>query len=443
MKKPILYRRLVYVFFVVLFLIVSPLVILYSQGYRYNVKKGLVQKTGILVARSDPRGATVLIDDQSVDQTTPAKVEDILPGDYNVTITKDGYHSWHKRLTIRDNSTTFADDIILFQRNDPKLLISSTTSTWINSPNHAYVGLITAAATNTVQLLNTATGRLTTSYQAPIKSSIELINWSPTNKKLLVRQTEADQIKYIVISVNELWQTDPQVITRDYQMVNWHQDDDSLIYGWRAGQIFSYDLTTDRETLLGSSEKINNLSIIDDQLVTRTGDYLTWSLDWRDASTTPDQLPACTECLINPPLHKLITVYHPIHNYGIIINPALKKSIAITAAGFDWLDNGWLLGHDKWELWTYDRRHENIETITRLSTPITAAIWHPAGRHVIIATDGKIQIIELDNRDLRNVITLTEARDVTGLTINPRNQTIYFTGTVGDQTGVFALPLED
>src|SRR3989338_2860476 len=68
------WRRAVYVFFIIVFLIVTPLVVLYSQGYRYNFKRGKVQKTGILIISSIPKSADIYLNNQLVTQNqTPAR----------------------------------------------------------------------------------------------------------------------------------------------------------------------------------------------------------------------------------------------------------------------------------------------------------------------------------------------------------------------------------
>ena len=52
-------RRTIYILFIVIFLIAAPLVVLYSEGYRYNLKRGKIQKTGILIISSLPKKADI------------------------------------------------------------------------------------------------------------------------------------------------------------------------------------------------------------------------------------------------------------------------------------------------------------------------------------------------------------------------------------------------
>jgi len=54
-KSELIYRRITYSLFIILFLIVTPLIIFYTQGYRFNFKNQHIQQTGILVISSNPK----------------------------------------------------------------------------------------------------------------------------------------------------------------------------------------------------------------------------------------------------------------------------------------------------------------------------------------------------------------------------------------------------
>ena len=59
-------RRMVYASFIIIFSILTPIIILYTQGYRYNFKRGRVQKTGILIISSIPKKADVYLNNKLV-----------------------------------------------------------------------------------------------------------------------------------------------------------------------------------------------------------------------------------------------------------------------------------------------------------------------------------------------------------------------------------------
>lgn len=89
----------------------------YAKGYRLDLKTFKFQPNGILVLKSEPDGASVYIDG-TLKTATNASIS-ISPGTYDVTIKKDGYFNWYKRLTIEKEIVTEAD-ISLF-KNVPSL----------------------------------------------------------------------------------------------------------------------------------------------------------------------------------------------------------------------------------------------------------------------------------------------------------------------------------
>ena len=89
-------RRVLYTLFILAFLIITPAIILYASGYK--IGNGLkLQKTGIFIIDSKPRGAKIYLNDKlEQDQikkwlldknsfvVTPAKIKNLLPGEYLV-----------------------------------------------------------------------------------------------------------------------------------------------------------------------------------------------------------------------------------------------------------------------------------------------------------------------------------------------------------------------
>lgn len=107
--------------FVALFLVIAPLVILFLSGTRYDFENNRFVKTGIITARTSPRGAELYINGELAD-TTPSTIRFLEPGDYDITIQKQGYFPWSKRLHVKAQFVTWvnqAGPLLLF-RSTPK-----------------------------------------------------------------------------------------------------------------------------------------------------------------------------------------------------------------------------------------------------------------------------------------------------------------------------------
>ncbi len=89
----------------------------YARGYKFDLKTLKFQPNGILVIKSEPDGASVYVNG-SLKTATNATIS-LSPGVYDVEVKKDGFFSWYKRLTIEKEIVTQAS-ISLF-RNVPSL----------------------------------------------------------------------------------------------------------------------------------------------------------------------------------------------------------------------------------------------------------------------------------------------------------------------------------
>jgi len=84
-------RRVTYSFFLLLFFIVTPLLILYASGFRYNFDIGMIEKTGAFYIKSYPRNAEIYINDLKSKHKTPKQITNLAPGTYTLKITKNNY----------------------------------------------------------------------------------------------------------------------------------------------------------------------------------------------------------------------------------------------------------------------------------------------------------------------------------------------------------------
>jgi len=115
-------RTILFIICVVFFVLVAPLMVLYSQGFRFDFNptsggKRIVQ-TGALYFKVLPTGADVYLNGKFKDKTAfftnSLLIENLLPKTYQIEIKKEGYHPWQKNLTVKETQVTEAKNIILF-----------------------------------------------------------------------------------------------------------------------------------------------------------------------------------------------------------------------------------------------------------------------------------------------------------------------------------------
>lgn len=117
-----LIRRILPWIYVGLFLVTAPLLIFYTSGYRYNFKKGVIERNGTLIVDSIPSGSDVFIDHQPSGEKTPVTFQQMAPGWHSVRVTKAGYGSWQQEVFVRAERVSFIDRVRLWKQGDPVLV---------------------------------------------------------------------------------------------------------------------------------------------------------------------------------------------------------------------------------------------------------------------------------------------------------------------------------
>lgn len=147
-------RRVLWILFLI-FLVLTPILIGYSKGYRLDDALDLIQTGGIYL-HSDVANTSVFIDDEFVENNGAfiknTLIQDLLPNRYYaVRVERPGYQSWVKVLSVKPNLVTEARVLMLPSVFEWKTIPASTTiaitdvekeaTTTEDVPNPEYVAL--------------------------------------------------------------------------------------------------------------------------------------------------------------------------------------------------------------------------------------------------------------------------------------------------------------
>lgn len=114
-------RTALFITLILLFAVVTPSVILYSQGYRFDFETKQVVQTGGFYFRALPKSADVYLNGKFKAKTSiftgSTLIENILPKTYSVEIKKTGYHTWQKNLEVKEKQVADAKNVVLFPEN--------------------------------------------------------------------------------------------------------------------------------------------------------------------------------------------------------------------------------------------------------------------------------------------------------------------------------------
>lgn len=104
-------KRLSTPLFILIFVIVSISLIAYARGFRLDFTKKRITSTGLLVATSDPDGASVFLNGHLTTATN--NTINLPPALYDAKIIKEGYLPWQKKLKIQPEIVT-KTEVLLF-----------------------------------------------------------------------------------------------------------------------------------------------------------------------------------------------------------------------------------------------------------------------------------------------------------------------------------------
>lgn len=98
------------------FFILLPTILLYSFGYKLDIKKFRIAKTGLIYVKTIPDGAKIYLNGKNLKKTTPFSIEGLIPGNYSLLLQSQDYSSWQQVVPVKSGETTALDNIVLFPK---------------------------------------------------------------------------------------------------------------------------------------------------------------------------------------------------------------------------------------------------------------------------------------------------------------------------------------
>ncbi len=117
---------------ILVFAILGPAAILLARGYSFDLATGRIVRTGVLVVKTEPRGAKVSLNGTALKPLTPLTKRFLRPGEYRVEIQKDGFRPWQKRVVVSEERVTALPagelgKISLFLSSEAPQIVATTT----------------------------------------------------------------------------------------------------------------------------------------------------------------------------------------------------------------------------------------------------------------------------------------------------------------------------
>ncbi len=164
-------------FFVLAFIFVAAILPLglYATGWRFTTAEGLVRTGGVYLHVSSP-GVTAYVDGQPAETSSLLQrnifVQNLAPAEYEFSVSKEGYRSWKKTLSIRSQKVTEAHPLLVPE-----------TPERIDIPEFLPTASSTATGTKSVATKNPEYATITALFE-PVPVSKKIASTTPATNPL-------------------------------------------------------------------------------------------------------------------------------------------------------------------------------------------------------------------------------------------------------------------
>ncbi len=422
--------------------ITGPLLVLYAQGYRYNFDKHKIEQTGVMFIKSYPRSATIKINDQVIAKKTPTEIPNLLPSNYRVSITKPGYTTWQKELTVKPQRTTFIEDVTLF-RTEPKTyeiikdeIIQATCS------NNNKLAVVSSSTMSIIDI-----NRNKIIDQAQLETEAEIISWSHNNLNLLLK----DQDGYYIYSPESKIKKQVLFNKKPLEDVIWENYSDTVVYGKYKNQLFKYNFSNNQSDLYDKNYNWQTIQPLNDVFIGIHREKEKMFLSIVEGKTVKDLMiiPTDESYEINILSNSYILLMNKSLNVAYMIDPKNSdnplQAYVTNIKKFSWLNDSLLYWNDH-EINVYHVPSKTKQTIERTSEKINNASWHNGLVSIFAIINGQLKIFEFDNRDKRNVLNyqdlgLLENNNAT-ICFSKNSEEIYTNFNTNDKQGIYRLTIQ-
>jgi hypothetical protein len=412
------------------FLVIAPIIVLYSQGYRLDLKNRTITKTGAFYVKVSPKSCDVLIDGKLRAITDfffgSDLIENLVPGAYLMEIRKEGYISWQKTLKIKAMMTTEAKNVILFPQNLDFQTKTNSVEKIFPAPSNKKIILEKKDSQGwyltSFDLKNNLEEVLALEKdfnKKKLVSSLSDLILSADSKKAIVKMVLGETEKFFLIDTEN--KTNPILLDPlgSFEKISFHDNDSTKFFILKNSILYSGDFST-LKTVKLAEEIIDFNSDNGLYLLDRTG----FIFRVNDLTSLPGQKLSETPFTIVTELPyelKILgqNVFLRQENKLFWFDEKIKEFTEIARDVNSFIisqDNGKLAYFDNSEISVYffKEKIEQIEEkpdqnilLARFSEKIGQVFWIN-NDYLIFTVGNKLKTVEIDNRDQPNIADLAE-----------------------------------
>lgn len=380
-----------------LFLAITPFVVLYAIGYRLSPLDGAANPVGVLLLETIPRRADVYFQDTFIGRT-PRAVPNIPPGTAFVSLRKDGYINWEKNVPINATLTSEFRHIRLFPKDPVRQTIRPNVQLFALSPSNRFIAVV--EKNTTIAIINSAGESIVA--QKALSFAPQKLVWSPNNGTVLAlgaRRAATVDITQPLANIVDI----PQISAA--AMIGWDASHPGRILYQTTDGVAVYTLATrTAEIIMPLTQAVAS----DESVIGLTaGTVAQYNLSGEFEATLLASAPVKVKQIVAAPSGSvaLLTSDSALS----VIENGQAKPVAAHVLEALWSPDGTALAFKTApnELYMYNASNDNLpyiaigaqNLILRLSRPFSQFDWYAGPNHMVYQAADEITITEMDTRD--------------------------------------------
>lgn len=117
-------RKIFFRLFFTLFIILAPMLVFYSLGYKFNIAIKRFQKTGAISVKCFPKEVCIYLDNKKINDSAPCTIRELLPDTYTLCLEKEDFYSYKIPVKVKSSLISEIDVVLMPKiRNVEKLPI--------------------------------------------------------------------------------------------------------------------------------------------------------------------------------------------------------------------------------------------------------------------------------------------------------------------------------
>ncbi len=399
-------RYLLIFFCFLVFVLLSPAIVIYVQGLSYDFQSGKFFKTGILAARVEPDTAEIWLDN-TLKKEGEGNIKFLKPGEYNVKISKPGFFDWSKRLQIYPNEVTWINPanskIYLFLKEPPIQTLTESVSDLQTFGQNIYALKGQTLKTGTWQDGFKNSTDLNHSFTKILKAQDPFLILAAEKENLSNQFFLFDLNSKQIFDLSEFITTEKEAEQLIFK--------NNKIYSIQSLGLYEIDWQLKTKILQIPNAKAAFFTNSDLYFLTQTAtstSLLVKNQISEQGTNLPLSLPqtASAEIFVNN--QKEVFLFLDQDLYKLADQPKiLEKNIGLLLAGKDNPNTIILLSSG--ELKFYDDTKKELKLVTRSSLKINNPVFRPTLDYLFLNKENSLYAIELDNRDKQNEFLLYQA----------------------------------